>query len=120
MLVRQVANVLDILEFFAVHRNAATLAEVSQHFGWPCSNTFNLLSPLVERGFFPTTRWLVLARDIAGAEPLPESVLGMLHDLAQRGGETVRIAAPSGQQAVFLEVIEAAASRRTFRYNSTV
>ncbi|MBB4095630.1 IclR family transcriptional regulator [Ochrobactrum pecoris] len=122
MLVKQAANVLEILEFYAVYKKPATLAEVSQHFGWPRSSTFNLLSTLVDRGFlyeprarggfFPTSRWLALSQEIAAAEPLPDVLLKLLHDLAQRTGETVWIAAPSGQHAVFLEVIEASASIR--------
>lgn len=122
MLVKQAANVLDLLEFFAERKKAASLAEVSQHFGWPRSSTFNLLSTLVARGFlyepeargrfYPTPRWLTLAQEVAAAEPIPEALLGLLNDLAKKTGETVWIAAPSGQYAVFLEVIESEASVR--------
>ena len=122
VLVKQAANVLDLLAFFASHKKSATLAEVSQHFGWPRSSTFNILSTLAERGFlyeptarggfFPTRRWLVLAQDIAEAEPLPGVAPEILRDVAGRSCETVWIAAPTGQQAVFLGVIEAPASVR--------
>lgn len=122
MLVKQAANVLDLFEFFAERKEAASLAEVSQHFGWPRSSTFNLLSTLTARGFlyepkgrgryYPTPRWLSLAQEVASAEPLPETLLNLLGDLAQKTGETVWIAAPSGQHAVFLEVIESKASVR--------
>lgn len=122
MLVRQAANVLDILEYFATHKRVATLAEISRDLGLPRSSAFNLISTLVERGFlyepkiregfYPTPRWLSLAQEIAGAEPLPEALLDLIKDLAEKTGETVWIAAPSGQHAVFLEVIESHASVR--------
>lgn len=127
MLVKQAANVLDILEFFAERRQSASLAEVSKHFGWPRSSTFNLLSTLVARGFlyepeergrfYPTPRWLTLAQDITAAEPIPEELLSLLKDLAEITGETIWIAGPSGQHAVFLEVIE---SRASVRYTARV
>lgn len=115
MLVKQAANVLDLLEFFANRLEPASLSEIAQHFGWPRSSTFNLVSTLVERsflyepkprgGYYPTPRWLSLAHDITAAEPLPEPLLRLLKDLADQTGETVYIAAASGQHAVFLEVI---------------
>lgn len=115
VLVKQAANVLDLLEFFANRLEPASLSEIAQHFGWPRSSTFNLVSTLVERsflyepkprgGYYPTPRWLSLAHDITAAEPLPEPLLRLLKDLADQTGETVYIAAASGQHAVFLEVI---------------
>lgn len=127
MQVKQAANVLDLLEFFAERRASASLAEVSQHFGWPRSSTFNLLSTLVSRGFlyeprargqfYPTPRWLTLAQDVAAAEPLPESLASLLQDVATQTGETAWIAARSGQHAVFLEVIE---SQALVRYAAKV
>lgn len=122
MLVRQVANVLDLLEFFADCGKPASLAEVSQHFGWPRSSTFNLLSTLSRRGFlfepevrgrfYPTPRWLSLAQAIVAAEPLPESVLRLARDLNNRTGETVCIGAAAGTSVVFLEVIQSSARVR--------
>lgn len=127
MLVKQAANVLDLLEFFAARRKAASLAEVAEHFGWPRSSTFNLLSTLADRGFlyeparrggfYPTPRWLALSQEIAAAEPLPEPVPRLLSDLSQRTGETVFIAAASGQHAVFLEAIQ---SQQAVRYMAEV
>lgn len=121
MLVKQAANVLDLFEFFAEHKEAASLADISQHFGWPRSSAFNLLSTLMAKGFlyepkkgryYPTPRWLTLAQEVASAEPLPDVLLGLLGDVAAKTGETVWIAAPSGQHAIFLEVIESKASVR--------
>lgn len=116
MLVRQVAHLLDLLEYFAERGQPASLAEVSQHFGWPRSSTFNLLSTLGARGFlfepgprgrfYPTPRWLALAQAIAAAEPVPEPLLRLARELADCTGETVCIGAAAGTSVVFLEAIQ--------------
>jgi DNA-binding IclR family transcriptional regulator len=49
--VKQAANVLELLAFFAQHRRPASLAEIAKHFEWPRSSTFNLLGTLASRGF---------------------------------------------------------------------
>lgn len=123
MLVKQAANVLDLLEYFAREQKAASLADLSAHFGWPRSSTFNLIQTLVERGFlyepkpragyYPTARWLTLAQEVAAAEPLPQAALALIRDLADTTGETVWIAAPNGQHAILLSVIQ---SKQAIRY----
>lgn len=125
MLVKQAANVLDLLEYFASEKKPATLAELSAHFGWPRSSTFNLIQTLVDRGFlyepkarggyYPTGRWLALSQEVADAEPLPPAALNLLRDLADSTGETTWIVAPSGQQAVMLAVIQ---SEQAIRYTA--
>lgn len=127
MIVKQAANVLELFEFFAGHKKAASLAEIAHHFEWPRSSAFNLLSTLVAKGFlyepegkgrfYPTPRLLSLAQEIASAEPLPEELLNLISHIAGATGETVWIAAPSGQYAVFLEVIE---SKKSVRYTAKV
>jgi len=124
MLVKQAANVLDLLEFFARSRRPATLSEIAREFNWPRSSTFNIIGTLVERGFlyepkpragyYPTPRWLSIAQDITEAEPLPASVHHLLIDLAAAIGETVHVAAPAGTSVVFLDVVESEAAIRYF------
>ena len=124
MIVKQAANVLYILEFFARIRRPATLTEIAQEFGWPRSSTFNMVGTLVERGFlyepkprtgyYPTPRWLALSRDISEAEPLPPSLHRLLLDLAKDTGETVHVAAPAGDRVVFLDVVESDTAVRYF------
>lgn len=116
MLVRQVANLLDLIEYFAERGKPASLAEISQHFGWPRSSTFNLLSTLGRRGFlfepeargrfYPTPRWLALAQTIVAAAPIPDSLVRLARDLAERTGETVCIGAAAGANVVFLDVVQ--------------
>jgi len=122
MLVKQAANVLELLEYFAREQKTASLADLSAHFGWPRSSTFNLIQTLVERGFlyepkarggfYPTGRWLALAQEVTSAEPLPKAALALLRDLAETTGETIWIAAPSGQHAIMLSVIQSAQAVR--------
>ncbi len=124
MIVKQAANVLDILEFFARVRRPATLSEIAQEFGWPRSSTFNMVGTLVERGFlyepkpragyYPTPRWLSLARGISEAEPLPPSLHRLLLDLVRETGETCYVAAPAGDRVVFLDVVESGSPIRYF------
>lgn len=124
MPVKQAANVLDLIEFFARRKRPATLSEIAQEFGWPRSSTFNIIATLVERGFlyepkpragyYPTPRWSSIAQDIAEAEPLPASLHRLLMDLATATGETVHIGAPVGTSTVFLDVVESEAAIRYF------
>ncbi|RRH74232.1 IclR family transcriptional regulator [Falsigemmobacter faecalis] len=118
MAVKQVLNMLDLLEFFAERGKPASLAEVSAAFDWPRSSAFNLLTTLSSRGylyepeakgrFYPTPRWLTMAQAITAAEPLPEQLLRLARDLASRTGETICLGSASGQKVVFLEVIPSA------------
>jgi len=121
--VRQVANMLDLLEFFANHGRPASLAEIAQYFDWPRSSTFNLLSTLTARGYlfepevrgrsYPTPRWLSIAQTIAAADLVPEALVRLATDLNQRTGETVCIGGASGNYLIFLEVIQ---SKEIVRY----
>jgi IclR family transcriptional regulator, acetate operon repressor len=114
--VKQAANVLELLEYFAQHRRPASLAEISKHFGWPRSSTFNLLGTLASRGFlyepkarggyYPTPLWSTLAQQIDGADPIPQQLHKLLELLVNETGETAVLAAASGAYAVFVDAIE--------------
>lgn len=127
MLVKQAANVLELLEYFAEIQRPATLTEISQALGWPRSSTYNLLSTLVDRGFlyepqnrfglYPSPRWLALAQRVTDAQPLPRSVYAMISELVEETGETAAIGASAGLFAVFLHVAE---SRLDVRYTAPV
>lgn len=124
MIVRQAANVLDIFEYFARTKKPTTLAELADHFNWPRSSTFNLLTTLSERGYlyeprpragyYPTPRWLAMARQASEVEPLPAWSHALIADLSAETGETAAIAAPSGTMAVFIDVVESSAPIRYF------
>ncbi len=124
MIVRQAANVLEILEYFARTKKPATLADLADHFSWPRSSTFNLLTTLSEKGYlyeprpragyYPTPRWLAMARLVSEVEPLPAWTHALIADLSAETGETAAIAAPSGTMAVFIDVVESSAPIRYF------
>lgn len=116
MNVKQAANVLELIEFFAQHRRPATLAEISRHFDWPRSSTFNLLGTLASRGYlyeprarggyYPSTKWLALLQQVERAEPIPEVFGRLLQALVARTGETAVLAGTSGMHALFVDAIE--------------
>lgn len=124
MHVRQAANVLELLDYFARRKRPATLAEISDELGWPRSSTFNLVGtladagflyePLARRGWYPTRRWLVLAQDVADAEPLPASLHALALDIARATGETTAIGAVAGGHASLLDVVESTQAVRFF------
>lgn len=122
MAVKQIENLLALLEFFADRKDPATLADVVRHFGWPRSSAHNMLKTLVDTGYlfeprarggyYPSSRWQRLAQSFAEAEPLPEVLQNIINDLGQRTGETIWVSAPSGLYAVFLGVVESSAAVR--------
>jgi DNA-binding IclR family transcriptional regulator len=124
MIVRQAANVLEILEYFAKRLLPATAAEMAEDLGWPRSSTFKIVATLASKGYlyeprgrggyYPSPRWLVLANAVAQAEPLPDKYHRLARDLMQATGETVAIAAPAGIHATFLDVVESSQPVRYF------
>jgi IclR family transcriptional regulator, acetate operon repressor len=124
MIVRQAANVLDLLEFFVRRRQPATLSEIADSLGLPRSSTFNLIQTLVDRGYlyeprprsgyYPSPRWLSLAQHVAAAEPLPEFAPALVGALSAETGETAAIGAPAGINAIFVDVHESPAVVRYF------
>jgi len=125
VIVKQAANVLDLIEFFAAHRRPATLADIAKHFDWPRSSTFNLLGTLAARGFlyeprarggyYPAPMWAALVREIESAQPIPSELHGLLETLAGETGETAVLAAASGSHALFLDAVE---SPHAIRYTA--
>ncbi len=126
MNVKQAANVLDLVEFFAGHQRPATLAEIAKHFDWPRSSTFNLLGTLAARGFlyepearagyYPAPLWASLVRQIEAAQPIPRQLHDLLELLVEKTGETAVLAAVSGAQALFVDAVESA---QAIRYTAT-
>lgn len=122
MTVKQIENLLALLEYFADRQEPATLADVVRHFGWPRSSAHNILTTLVESGylyeprarggFYPSSRWHRLSQSFATGEPVPEALHNIIVELGHRTGETIWISAPSGLYAVFLEVVESSAAVR--------
>lgn len=127
MSVKQAANVLELMEYFARRKRPATMAEISDDLGWPRSSTFNLVGTIAEKGwlyeprtrggYYPSPRWLKLARVVADAEPLPDFVHALVLRIADETGETTAVGALAGTSAIFIDVVE---SRHSVRYFAEV
>jgi IclR family transcriptional regulator, acetate operon repressor len=122
MLVKPIANLFSLMDFFVRAKRPLSVRDIVAEFSWPRSSVFNLVSTMVEYGYlhqpvprggyYPTTRWTELARDLSESQPLPESVHKLLVELANRTGETLFLAAAEGTSAVFLDVVESSADIR--------
>ncbi len=127
MSVKQAANVVELLEFFAELRRPAKLAEIADGLGWPRSSTFNLVGTLVERGYlyeprqrggyYPSPRWQSVIEAVGQGDPLPESLPALARAVMQVTGETTAIGSASGAAVTFLEVAE---SDQPIRYFAKV
>lgn len=116
MSIKQVGNMLDLLEYFAGRQRPASLAEIARHFDWPRSSTFNLLLTLTNRGYlyepraragyYPAPIWAELITQIERGQPIPHGMRALLDQLVQETGETAVLAAASGAQALFIETVE--------------
>jgi len=115
-LVKQAANVIELLAFFAEQQRPASLAEIAKHFSWPRSSTFNLLGtltnlgylyePRARGGYYPAPAWSALVQRIESAQPLPDELMRLLEVLVLETGETAVLAAPSGANALVIASIE--------------
>ncbi|WP_233233870.1 IclR family transcriptional regulator [Bordetella sp. LUAb4] len=122
MSIKQVGNVLDLLEYFAARQRPASLAEIARHFGWPRSSTFNLLLTLTNRGFlyepraragyYPAPVWAELITQIERGQPIPHGMRALLDLLVRETGETAVLAAASGAYALFIETVESPSAVR--------
>lgn len=127
MKVRQAANVVTLLEYFAARGEPATMAEIADELGWPRSSTFNIVGTLVEMGFFyeprlrggyyPSPRWLTVSQEISRKDPIPDVIRQLADRVSTETGETTAIGSMSGQSVVFIHVCQ---SRQPIRYNAEI
>ncbi|WP_373356569.1 IclR family transcriptional regulator [Pseudoroseicyclus sp. CXY001] len=127
MYVKQAANVVELLEFFARHGEAATIAEIADTLQWPRSSTFNIIGTLVEKGYlyeprtrggyFPSPRWQTIIRQIDERDPVPTALIELVDTIAERTGETTAVGSASGLHVIFLYARE---SQQPIRYFATV
>lgn len=122
MRVKQIENLFQLMEYFVRVRKPVSVRDIVDEFSWPRSSAFNVVTTLVELGYlyqparrgdyYPTNRWLTLARDLMESTPMPQSVHQLLVDLMSKTGETVFLAAPEGTKVIFLDVAESSADIR--------
>ncbi len=121
--VKQVSNVVDLLEYFAERGRPATLAEIADDLSWARSSTFNIVGTLVKKGYlyepwqrgnyYPSPRWHAVTQMISDSDPLPEVMRDLVDDVAAQTGETTAIGSISGLDTIFLYVREL---RQPIRY----
>lgn len=122
MRVKQIVNLFELMELFVRAGKPLSVRDICEALEWPRSSTFNTVSTLVEcgylyqpvarGGYYPTTKWGELARELSETQPLPASVHALLVRLAKQTGETAFLAAPEGTSIVFQDVVESAADIR--------
>jgi IclR family acetate operon transcriptional repressor len=122
MLVKQLSNLFDLMDLFVRSKKPLSVREIVDAFGWPRSSVFNMVTTMMEHGYlyqpvprggyYPSTKWMDVAREVADAQPLPESVHKLLVELMKQTGETIILAAPEGTSVVFLDVVESPADIR--------
>lgn len=116
MSVKQAANVVELLEFFADRRQPARLADISDALGWPRSSTHNLVGtlldlgylyePLQRGGYYPSPRWRTVIDAIGEGDPLPEALPGLVRSIMEATGETTAVGSAIGGKVTLLEVAE--------------
>jgi DNA-binding IclR family transcriptional regulator len=122
MLVKQISNLFALMDFFVRAKRPLSVRDIVDEFDWPRSSVFNTVSTMVEHGYlyqpvprggyYPTTKWMEMARDISESQPLPASVHELLIELAHETGESLFLAAPEGSSVVFLDLVESNADIR--------
>ena len=116
MRVKQISNLFQLMDYFVRVGRPVSVRDIVDEFGWPRSSVFNMVSTLVDEGYlyqpvsrggyYPTSRWMELARAVTDAQPLPESVHLLLVELMKLTGETITLVAADGVNAVVLDVVE--------------
>lgn len=122
MRVKQISNLFELMAFFVRAKKPLAVRDIVEEFSWPRSSVFNMVTTMVEDGYlyqpvprggyYPTSKWMNLAREFSDSQPLPESVHELLEALKKTTGETVFLAAPEGTSVVFLDVAESSADIR--------
>jgi IclR family acetate operon transcriptional repressor len=122
VLVKQITHLFKLMDFFVRARKPLSVRDIVSEFSWPRSSVFNIVSTMVEHGYlyqpgtrggyYPTSKWMDLARDLSEPEPLPESLHKLLVELMKQTGETLILAAPEGTSVVFLDLVESPADIR--------
>jgi DNA-binding IclR family transcriptional regulator len=111
-----VKRTLDFVELFAEEKRPLSLSEISRLLGIPMSSCFDVVQTLQERGyvyelgqragFYPTTRLFDLAGVISEHDPVMLRAGMKLRELRDDLDESVSLARSTGDQVVYLIVME--------------
>ena len=123
--VKTAARTLDLFEAFTGECKPLSLSDIARAIGAPVSSCFGLVNTLENRGylysigarraFYPTRKMLENVRRIAEHDPLADVARPILEALSARSGETALFARRSGDQVVYVDVIE---STHKIRYTA--
>ena len=111
-----VAKAIGILDILASNADTGiSLTELSQSIDMPKSSTHRYLVTLQELGladrkggdrFYLGTKVIELAGAFLVKSDLRNASLEVLNDLADKSGETIHLAVPSGTEVVYIEKVE--------------
>ena len=111
-----VDRTLDMLELFGREKRPLSLSEVARLMQIPISSCHDVLQALQARGYlyeiapragyYPTSRWLRLGKEISDHDPVALRAEVLLRAMRDSLDETVLLAKVNGMQATYLLVFE--------------
>ena len=115
--VKSAQRVLELLEYFAQERRAASVGEIAHSLGWPQSSTSVLLKCLAEAGYFdqdarrgmyvPNVRLALATAWIQEHLYSEGNLLRLMEQVLARSGHSVMIARRRGVHVRYLHVLQA-------------
>lgn len=127
MVVRTADRTLKMFEAFAEYGKPMTMSELSRLLDIPTSTCFGLIHTLIGSGYlyevggrkayYPTSKWLVKARQIEGKDPIQDQLRPYIAKLRDLTGETVVLSKRLSDCVVYLGLAE---STHSIRYNASV
>lgn len=124
-MVKSADRTLQILETFAAAGEPLGIAELARRLAIPVSACYALLKTLelrgylyelgLRKGWYPTLRWLQKARAVAEHDPMLKRVTPLLEALGEATGETIVFGKRSGNEVVYLNVVD---SPHSIRYGA--
>lgn len=123
--VKTAGRTLDVFEAFAETGEPMTLTEIADRIGAPLSSCHALIRTLQARGYvyqferrrwiYPTKRLYEIGNAITEHDPILVRMLPLLTELKDRTRETIILGKRSGDEVIYLEVIE---GTQTIRYSA--
>lgn len=122
MQVKQLVNLFRLMDLFVQVQKPLSAKDIVEALDWPRSSVFNMVSTLVDEGYlyqpvprggyYPSSRWKELAKNLENSQPLPVIIHDKLVEIMNQTGETLFLATAEGRDVVFLDVVEPAAEIR--------
>lgn len=127
MIMKQINQLLNVVELFAERRRPLTLTQIAEALGLPKSTAHNMIETLSARGYlyevrtrggyYPSRKLLAVSEMIAVGDPITSIIQDFLRKLAFETGETTLLAVRDKNYVIYLDVVE---SKQPVRYAATV